>query len=64
MTTLRCAVGPSNDTHPLVRAYRSFLEWDITTGPPLVRAAEYLLNPVLGKSLVLYLAKPKGHHAR
>ena len=39
-------------------AYKSFLEWDIITGPPLVRVTERLLNPVLGKSLVVYLTKP------
>jgi SAM-dependent methyltransferase len=55
---LRCLVGPTNETNPLVRAYKSFLEWDIVAGPPLVRATERLLNPVLGKSLVLYLKKP------
>jgi len=55
---LRCAVGPANLSNPLVRAYKSFLEWDIMTGPPLVRLTERALNPVLGKSLVLYLAKP------
>lgn len=55
---LRCAVGPKNDANPLVKAYRSFLEWDIMNGPPLVRTTERLLNPVLGKSLIVYLAKP------
>ena len=55
---LRCAVGPKNLTNPLVRAYKSFLEWDIMTGPRLVRMAERALNPVLGKSLVVYLQKP------
>jgi SAM-dependent methyltransferase len=56
---LRCAVGPKNEQHPLVRRYRSFLEWDIMTGPPLVRQAERLLNPVLGKSLIVYAQKPE-----
>jgi SAM-dependent methyltransferase len=56
---LRCAVGPQNLDNPLVRAYKSFLEWDIMTGPPLVRLAERVLNPVLGKSLVVYLTKPE-----
>lgn len=56
---LRCAVGPQNLENPLVRAYKSFLEWDIMTGPPLVRLAERVLNPVLGKSLVVYLTKPE-----
>lgn len=56
---LRCAVGPRNEANPLVRAYKSFLEWDIMTGPPFVRLTERMLNPVLGKSLVVYLAKPE-----
>lgn len=55
---LRCAVGPTNDRHPLVRAYTKLLEWDITTASPLTRVPERLLNPVLGKSLVVYATKP------
>ncbi len=55
---LRCAVGPKNLENPLVKAYKSFLEWDIIAGPPLVRLTERMLNPVLGKSLVVYLTKP------
>jgi SAM-dependent methyltransferase len=55
---LRCLVGPRNDSNPFVRAYKSFLEWDIMNAPPLVRATERALNPVLGKSLVVYLEKP------
>jgi SAM-dependent methyltransferase len=56
---LRCAVGPKNEGNPLVKAYRSFLEWDIMTAPPLVRTTEKILNPVLGKSLIVYLEKPE-----
>jgi SAM-dependent methyltransferase len=55
---LRCAVGPTNDTHPLVRAYTRLLEWDITTGSALTRVPERLLNPLLGKSLVVYATRP------
>jgi SAM-dependent methyltransferase len=54
---LRCAVGPTNDTNRLVQQYRRFLEWDITTTPRVTRAADQLLNPVLGKSLVVYASK-------
>lgn len=54
---LRCAVGPENDGHPLVRAYRKALEWDIVSAPPLTRLADRALNPVLGKSLVVYARK-------
>lgn len=55
---LRCAVGPANDTHPLVRAYTRLLEWDITSAPAATRLTERVLNPVLGKSLVVYATKP------
>jgi SAM-dependent methyltransferase len=55
---LRCAVGPRNDDHRLVRAYRRFLEWDIVQGPRSTRLADRALNPVLGKSLVVYASKP------
>lgn len=55
---LKCAVGPTNDTHPLVEAYHRLLVWDITKAPRLMRWAEKALNPILGKSLVLYARKP------
>jgi SAM-dependent methyltransferase len=55
---LRCAVGPQNDGHPLVRAYRRVLEWDIVSAPHVTRLADRALNPVLGKSLVVYARKP------
>jgi SAM-dependent methyltransferase len=60
---LKCAVGPTNDDHPLVKAYLQVLVWDITQTQPmgrLTRWAERLLNPVLGKSLVVYATKPAG----
>jgi SAM-dependent methyltransferase len=55
---LRCAVGPTNDTNPLVRAYTRLLEWDIVAAPAATRVTERILNPVLGKSLVVYATKP------
>ena len=55
---LRCAVGPTNDTNPLVKAYTKLLEWDIMSAPKLTRVTEKLLNPILGKSLVVYATKP------
>jgi SAM-dependent methyltransferase len=54
---LRCAVGPTDDRHPLVAAYHRVLVWEITHGPWALRLADRLLNPVLGKSLVLYARK-------
>jgi ubiquinone/menaquinone biosynthesis C-methylase UbiE len=54
---LKCAVGVDNEDHPLVRRYRSFLEWDIVRQPRSTRLAERVLSPVLGKSLVVYAVK-------
>jgi len=55
---LRAAVGVDRDDHPLVRAYHSVLVWDITAGTPVTRWTEAALNPVLGKSVVVYARKP------
>jgi len=55
---LKCAVGVHDDAHPLARAYHRMLVWDITRRPAVTRAAERLLNPLIGKSLVLYARKP------
>ena len=56
---LKCAVGVDNATHPLVAAYHRLLVWDIETAPRLTRLAERLLDPVIGKSLVVYLRRPE-----
>jgi SAM-dependent methyltransferase len=59
---LKCAVGVENDDNPLVKAYHQVLVWDIMKTPrysAATRLAERALNPVLGKSLVLYFRKPE-----
>src|SRR3954454_12366934 len=55
---LKCAVGPRNDGHWLVQPYHKLLVWDIAKAPFITRTTERLLNPVLGKSLVVYATKP------
>ncbi len=55
---LRAAVGVSDDAHPWVRAYHRMLVWDITAHTVVTRVPEAVLNPLLGKSLVVYLRKP------
>jgi hypothetical protein len=50
-------VGVSDETHPWVRAYHRMLVWDITAHTPVTRIPEAVLNPILGKSLVVYLRK-------
>jgi SAM-dependent methyltransferase len=55
---IKCAVGVTKDRHPLVRAYHRLLVWDIMRRPRATRLAERALNPLIGKSLVVYLRKP------
>ena len=57
---LRCLVGPTNDSHPLVKAYHRLLVWDMVDAPPITRGAEALLNPLIGKSVVVYSTKSEG----
>lgn len=58
---LKCAVGVDDDRNPLVRAYHQVLVADMVGAAGvgrLTRAAERLLDPVIGKSLVVYARKP------
>jgi SAM-dependent methyltransferase len=52
---LNCALG--RESLPS-RLYHRVLVWDIMRRPWLTRAAETSLNPVLGKSLVMYAERP------
>jgi SAM-dependent methyltransferase len=55
---LKCLVGMSNSDHPAVQAYHKLLVWDMMRRPVATRATETLLNPLIGKSVVLYFEKP------
>jgi SAM-dependent methyltransferase len=52
---LNCALGKQSVPS---RLYHRVLVWDIMRRPRLTRTAEQALNPVLGKSLVMYADKP------
>ena len=54
---LKCAVGTKNDQNRLVKAYLRFLTWDIVKQPTSTRLAEKILQPVLGKSAIIYAQK-------
>jgi SAM-dependent methyltransferase len=59
---LKCAVGVTNDEHPLVRAYHEVLLWDIMGKQPMARFTrlfDRLANPLIGKSIVVYARKPE-----
>lgn len=51
---LNCAFGQQSLPS---RAYHQLLVWDIVKRPWVTRLAEQALNPVLGKSLVVYASK-------
>jgi len=55
---LKCAIGVHDDKHRLVSAYHRMLVWDIMRRPAITRLAEQTLNPLIGKSLVMYAVKP------
>jgi SAM-dependent methyltransferase len=56
---LKCAVGVHNDKHRLASAYHRMLVWDLMRKPAATRLAEQALNPLIGKSLVVYAVKPQ-----
>lgn len=41
----------------VVRHYHRFLVWDLMKRPWITRALEWLLNPLIGKSVVMYFVK-------
>ena len=55
---IKCVVGVDRDDLWLVRRYRSFLVRQMDPKRRLGRAIEALLDPALGKSLVVYVTKP------
>jgi SAM-dependent methyltransferase len=55
---IKCAVGVDNDQHPLARAYHKLLVWEIMEQPKVLQLAGKVLDPLIGKSMVLYFTKP------
>jgi SAM-dependent methyltransferase len=56
---VKCAVGVHDDDHPLASSYHKLLVWDIMRKPAITRLADQALNPLIGKSLVVYATKPR-----
>jgi SAM-dependent methyltransferase len=54
---LKCLVGPSRRNSRPVNLYHRFLTWDMMQKPAATRLLDKLLNPLLGKSVVLYFKK-------
>ncbi len=54
---LKCLFWERQEQSRLVKLYHRLLVWDLLERPWLTRGLERLLNPVLGKSVVLYFRK-------
>ncbi|UCH23870.1 MAG: class I SAM-dependent methyltransferase [Deltaproteobacteria bacterium] len=54
---LKCLVGPTREDSIPANLYHRFLMWDIMKRPKITRWLEDLLNPLIGKSLVVYSRK-------
>jgi SAM-dependent methyltransferase len=54
---LKCLVGPNRTDSKPVNLYHRMLVWDLMKKPKIMTGIDKLLNPVLGKSLVLYFKK-------
>lgn len=54
---LKCFFGPRRTDAGLVNLYHKILVWDLMKQPRTTRFIDALLNPVLGKSMVLYFTK-------
>ena len=55
---LQCAFWPSKEKNPLVQQWHKLLVWDMMEQPALTRILEKTLDPLIGKSVVLYFYKP------
>lgn len=54
---LQCLLWKTRERSWLVRQYHRLLVWDMMQQPALTRWLERLLNPFLGKSIVMYFRK-------
>lgn len=54
---MQCMDWQNKDDSRLIKAYHKLLVWDMMEKPWITRATEKALNPVLGKSVVMYFEK-------
>ena len=57
---LKCLFWSTQDSNWLIRQYHRLLVWDVMARPALTRTLERWLNPVMGKSVVMYFRKGGG----
>ncbi len=61
---MKCVLGPHKEDVRVVNLYHQFLVWDIMKKPRLTRFFDHLLNPILGKSVVMYFKKVESVSSR
>jgi SAM-dependent methyltransferase len=54
---LKCLFWENRDNSYLIEAYDKLLEWDLLYEPRLLEWLEDMLNPLIGKSSVLYFSR-------
>ena len=54
---LQCLLWNNRQNSRLVRGYHKLLVWDLMKKPWITRMLERMLNPLMGKSVVLYFRK-------
>jgi ubiquinone/menaquinone biosynthesis C-methylase UbiE len=54
---LKCLFWKSQDTNWLVKQYHRLLVWDMMENPSFTRILEKSMNPIMGKSVVMYFRK-------
>ena len=55
---LQCLFWNNRDSSYLIKLYHKFLVWDLIKKPIFTRIVEFILQPLIGKSLVMYFKKP------
>ena len=55
---LQCLFWNTRETSYLVELYHKLLVWDLMKKPLFTRLLEIILQPLIGKSLVMYFRKP------
>jgi 2-polyprenyl-3-methyl-5-hydroxy-6-metoxy-1,4-benzoquinol methylase len=56
---LRCLFWQTQDQSRLIKLYHRLLVWDLMHKPWITQTLEKCLNPILGKSVVMYFEKMK-----
>lgn len=54
---MKCLWWKTQDTNPLIKLYHRLLVWDLMEKPWLTQTLEKWLNPIMGKSVVMYFKK-------